>query len=121
MAEKRNIKLLVFGGRDFTAWNFLRDYLDAVAKEFEVTHVIHGDYRGADKLADKWALLRGIQPVRCPALWDAHDRRAGPIRNGRMVELRPDLAVGFVGGDGTADCERQARAAGIEVRLARQK
>jgi len=33
----------------------------------------------------------------------------------RMIEWRPDLLAAFVGGKGTADMVRRARAAGVEV------
>jgi ABC-type Fe3+-hydroxamate transport system substrate-binding protein len=40
---------------------------------------------------------------------------AGPIRNGRMLEYKPDLVIAFPGGRGTANMVKQARKAGIAV------
>jgi hypothetical protein len=52
--------------------------------------------------------------------WKRHGRKAGPIRNGEMV--RATVAEGgavrclaFPGGNGTSDCIRQAKAAGVSV------
>ena len=48
--------------------------------------------------------------------WAKHGRKAGPIRNQRMIdEGRPDLVVAFPGGTGTADMVERARVAGIRV------
>lgn len=41
---------------------------------------------------------------------------AGPMRNSRMINARPDLVVAFPGNAGTRDCKRQARRALISVR-----
>jgi len=52
------------------------------------------------------------------AEWHRHGKRAGPIRNQRMLEEgQPDLIVAFPGGHGTADMVRRARQAGIEVHV----
>jgi hypothetical protein len=48
--------------------------------------------------------------------WDGLGRKAGPIRNQRMLdEGKPDLVIAFPGGRGTADMVRRAREAGVEV------
>lgn len=46
--------------------------------------------------------------------WDCWGKAAGPIRNGRMVR-GIDMLVAFPGGNGTADCVRQAEAVGVRV------
>lgn len=52
-----------------------------------------------------------------PADWKTHGKRAGSIRNQKMIDdYHPQLVVAFPGGAGTADMVRRARAAGIEVR-----
>lgn len=53
-----------------------------------------------------------VTPV--PADWSL-GKKAGPLRNQRMIDMKPDKLLRFPGGRGTADCERRARAAGIEV------
>lgn len=48
--------------------------------------------------------------------WDGLGRKAGPIRNQRMLdEGKPDLVVAFPGDKGTADMVRRARTASLEV------
>jgi YspA, cpYpsA-related SLOG family len=94
--------VLVCGGRDFTDNKAVFDFLDALHAERRITHIIHGDARGADTIADAWALSRGVQPVRCPALWKYNGPKAGPLRNEMMARLEPDVVVAFPGGVGTA-------------------
>jgi hypothetical protein len=54
-------------------------------------------------------------PVAVMADWSI-GRKAGPIRNQRMLdEHAPDLVVAFPGGRGTADMVRRARKSGVEV------
>jgi hypothetical protein len=108
------VKVLVCGGRDFKDVGFACDFLDELHAKHRFTHVIHGDARGADTVADAWATSRGIQVVRCPANWSYHGKSAGHIRNSAMVGLEPDLVVAFPGGAGTASMTRIAAAHGIE-------
>jgi hypothetical protein len=62
--------------------------------------------------------VRGRQPVRCPALWTQHGKKAGPMRNQAMVDLLPEIGIAFPGGNGTADMAARCRAAKIPVVLA---
>lgn len=117
------MKILVCGGREYANQQFLYDFLDGVrfdehAAGRRVSVLIHGDARGADKLAHGWAITHGIQPVRCPALWDIHGPKAGAIRNRAMLELSPDLVIGFPGGKGTAHMVGLAKAAQVRIILA---
>lgn len=87
------------------------------AKEEGATVLIAGGANGADAYCERWAAEHGLHVVRFRADWDAHGPAAGPIRNARMIaEGKPDLVIAFPGGRGTADCVRQAKAAGIPVR-----
>lgn len=109
------MKLLVCGGRDFNQPEKLYQVLYKLVASHSITHVIHGDARGADSLAGEWARGAGIQEVRCPANWDRHGKRAGYIRNAAMLELAPDLVVAFPGGRGTDMMVKLAEEAGVEV------
>lgn len=108
----KGMKVLVCGGRNYNDRNKVSEVLGSLAG---VTHVIHGDYRGADTLAKQWAEGMGVQPVNCPANWELFDSAAGPRRNRAMLALGPDLVVAFPGGSGTADMVEAAREAGVEV------
>lgn len=107
---------LVCGGRDFDDIGFLIEFMDVQHALRGFTHILHGNARGADTIADSWAMSRGIQPVRCPALWGYYgSKSAGPIRNGAMALLRPHIVIAFPGGSGTASMLRIAKERGIEI------
>lgn len=98
------MRVLVAGGRDFTDRQGLYAVLDRLDETRHFTVVIHGDYRGVDWLARDWAHARDRRDDPYPAEWKRFRGRAGPIRNQRMIdEGKPDFAVLFEGGDGTAD------------------
>ncbi len=109
-------RVLVCGGRDYTDWDVLWDYLNARLSEWGFLVLIHGDARGADRLADAWAIEHGVQPAACRANWRRWPRAAGPTRNNRMLTLQPQACIAFPGGTGTADMVRQCEAARIQVR-----
>jgi hypothetical protein len=94
----------------------LAETLDVLNADHHISVVIHGAYKGADTLASDWARRRWVKELPFPANWKAEGKRAGPIRNQRMVaEGNPDLVVAFPGGDGTNDLITKAKAAGIKV------
>lgn len=109
--------IIVCGGRDYTHFGRIDMVLTYVLRtRGRPLRIVHGGARGADTLADAWALANGCERIAYPADWKAHGRAAGPIRNALMLEReKPDLVVAFPGGKGTADMVSKARAAGIEV------
>lgn len=112
------MKIIVCGGRDYSNQAFLEEWLDRLNQSGQVSAVIHGGASGADTRAGVWAKKRGV-PVRVfPADWKAHGKAAGPRRNARMLEERPDAVVAFPGGRGTDDMVRQATRAGVRVLFA---
>jgi hypothetical protein len=109
------MRLLVTGGRDFSNRELLFEALDRLHAVRGFTVLIHGDANGADRLAGEWGAARGVTVEAHPADWKKHGRAAGPIRNQKMLEEKPDLVVAFPGGRGTADMVRKAKQAGLEV------
>lgn len=108
--------VLVTGGRDYKDQRELFGVLDKLHAERGFTFLMHGDARGADQMAHRWAKKRGVQPVAMEALWDAEGNSSGLKRNARMLEFRrPDVCVAFSGGRGTANMMRIAREAGVEL------
>lgn len=115
--------VLVCGGRDYADRARVFHALDTLASRIAVTKVIHGacqdkdgKLRGADRWADEWARERRIVVIQYPANFREYGPRGGPMRNQRMLEDgKPDAAVAFPGGDGTADMCRRLQAACIKV------
>ena len=112
------MRVIVCGGRDYSDTDKLSEVLNEVLLTCDDELVIiQGGASGADRLAERWAQARGLTVRTYRALWGQYGKRAGPIRNQRMVdEGRPDLVVSFPGGRGTADMVRRAHAAGLPVR-----
>lgn len=109
------MRLLVCGGRSYSNKDFVFSCLDGVRKKKGITCVIHGDATGADRLAKLWAQMNDVEDIPYPADWTM-GRRAGPIRNERMLkESMPDGVIAFTGGAGTMNMVRLARSAGVKV------
>lgn len=102
------MKVLVCGGRDYENWQHVHSTLNELHKARKITHIIHGNAPGADKIGGRWARESGVQEVICPSNWDKYGTRGGPLRNQAMLQLVPDLVLAFPGGKGTADMMRQA-------------
>lgn len=111
-------RVLVCGGRDFHDVALLIRTLNHYHDQYgQKLRIINGGATGADRLAAEWAERRHVPVQTYWAYWKTHGKKAGPIRNQRMLdEGKPDLVVAFPGGRGTADMVRRARAAGVPVK-----
>lgn len=110
------LRILVCGGRDYQDWKRVYKALDHLQAKRGISCIIHGAAPGADTLAAQWAKERGVIVEPWAADWKRWGNAAGPKRNAEMIrEGRPDAVVAFPGGPGTADCTRQAEAAGLKV------
>ena len=113
------MKILVCGGRIFGLSDEERNLIHAQLADLVVQHddsIVVGGAPGVDTVAEEWAKHWEIRYEVFPAQWRLHGKKAGPIRNQRMLdEARPDLVVAFPGGAGTADMVRRAHKAGINV------
>lgn len=110
------MRILVFGGRDYSDRGAVYRALDRLHEKRGISAVIHGAARGADSLGGEWARARDVAELPFPADWSGLGRKAGPIRNQQMLdEGKPDGAVAFPGGRGTADMRGRCEAAGIKV------
>lgn len=96
------------------------ELLDAMLDRTRPLCIIHGNARGADLCAASWARRRGILDFPFPARWDLYGRSAGYERNKTMLyDGKPDLVIGFPGGEGTWMMTELARRAGVEMRRVR--
>lgn len=131
-----SFRVLVTGSRDWPNPNMIRELLDDLLWEHGELTVVHGDARGADKIASSWctdtmAVGPGlVTEERWPAQWDKHGKAAGIIRNGEMVSQWADVCLAFFTEcalkkctfrdkhycHGTTNCALLADNAGITVR-----
>lgn len=114
------MRVLVTGSRDWDDEDLIWKTLRQVCSETgEAVTIVHGACStGADYLADKVALFWDLPVETYPAQWSLHGRRAGYLRNKKMVDTKPDLRLAFIknespGATMTAD---MAEEAGIETR-----
>lgn len=84
--------IVVSGGRN---WNKPDVVLQAFDK-IQADHVtlVHGDCRGLDRLAGSLAKKRGWTVIPKPANWSL-GKKAGPIRNRQMLNMKPNLVILF--------------------------
>ncbi len=116
--EARGLRVLICGGRDLTEgdarWCNLLSQYDEQYGPF--AHVIHGGAKGGDNIGKEWAALNKLPVSEFVANWRKYGKRAGPLRNQRMLdEGKPDLVIALPGGRGTADMIQRAEAAGVRV------
>ena len=120
----RKLVILVTGGRNYDDLDHMVERLGRYAGR-DVT-LVHGDCGGADRLAVKAVRRLGCRWLLHPmaADWHKHGRKAGPLRNQRMVEAcvrarergAEVIVEAFPGDRGTADCVRRAFGAALPVR-----
>ncbi|MEL6179704.1 MAG: SLOG family protein [Myxococcota bacterium] len=77
------------------------------------TTLLHGGASGYDEWSGRVADRLGIPVEVFSADW-SQGRKAGPIRNRRMLATADHL-IALPGGDGTKDCTRAAESMGIPV------
>jgi YspA, cpYpsA-related SLOG family len=111
------VRVLVCGGRDGLDPDYVEKTLDRVlAARGPFDRLIHGDARGVDRTAGKWARDNHILEWEFLPEWHRVEASDGQSRNQRMVgEGAPDLVIAFPGGVGTANMVEVAKAAGVEV------
>jgi hypothetical protein len=108
------MRTIICGGRDYHLYREHWQWLDILADAIPITTVLEGGAAGADIGARQWAETRNIAVETYDAQWATYGPAAGPMRNLDMVS-KADALIAFPGGNGTADCTKKARAAGLSV------
>ena len=84
------MRTIVAGGREFNDYALL----DLTLSRMNVTEVVSGTARGADKCGELWAHNNNVPIHRCPARWKKYGKRAGFLRNEYMA-TQADVLVAF--------------------------
>ena len=108
------IKVLVCGDRNWRDLDKIRIRLAALGSDVTI---VHGDCRGADRMAGFVGHQLGMKVIAVPAKWTTLGRAAGPIRNQAMIDMVPDLVLAFhsnlSNSTGTVDTINRAKLARI--------
>lgn len=96
------MKVLIAGSRDFSDYDLLEAQVDQVANN--ITEIISGTARGADRLGEEYARRHKISIKKMPAEWDRLGKQAGFARNKQMSRVA-DIGIIFWDGHsrGTAN------------------
>lgn len=107
------MKILVSGSRTWVD----KERIRKVLLSYSPTFVIQGGARGADRLAREVCFEEGIPCHTEHAKWEKFGNAAGPIRNGEMLKMEPDLVLAFWDGAsrGTKDMIDTAHKSGVDV------
>jgi len=112
--------LAIVGSRSFDDYQLLRrETLAVIAKYGACERIVSGGANGADTLARRYAVEHDIPFVEYAAEWAKYGKRAGPMRNARIVEeCTHVLAFPLGASPGTRDTISQAARAGKIVIVA---
>lgn len=121
VAANRPRRILVTGSRTFTDRDLIEHVLAEKFKEGDIV-IVHGGARGADRMADEWAVINSVKRDVYPVVssdWQRFGKRAGILRNEVMLDSGPDLVIAFWDGKskGTAHTISEARRRGIPFEL----
>lgn len=117
-------RVIVCGSRKWSDRRLIAETLNDLVEEFAPDYpvIVHGDARGADRLAAEEAGKAGLLVEAHAADWDRYGKNAGLVRNAEMAELGADLCVAFWDGasTGTQHMMNVARMSDIPVRIVRK-
>lgn len=115
------MRLLICGDRNWDNLAAIKAVLQEIGPT-NIEYIIEGGARGADFQAAVAAQCLSIKIKEFPANWKVYHRAAGPIRNTQMLrEGRATHVIAFhdniANSMGTTDMVKQARAAGVPVKV----
>lgn len=112
------MKVIVCGDRNWRDADLICDRLSKLPKD---TIVIQGGANGADFWGKYIAERLGLEVKSFLPNWGQYGKAAGPIRNRRMLQEKPDLVLAFhdslKDSKGTKDMVNAARKAGVTVEI----
>lgn len=87
------MQIIICGDRNWTDIRLINEFLDHLYPWDDT--ILHGMAKGADTIADNLGHEKHFTVKRFPAQWWKIGHAAGPIRNKKMIDQRPDLVVAF--------------------------
>lgn len=91
------MQVVVCGSRSYTNKDLVYELLDVC----QPTEIVHGGSKGADSIAQQYAVDHNIEYTVFLPEWDVYGRGAGPVRNKMMIEYsNPDCIILVFGSSG---------------------
>lgn len=126
----KKYRIIVAGGRDFDDYELVMDTLDEYIDQLWVDNghieIVSGRAKGADRLGEKFADIRGISIACFEADWRTFGKFAGPMRNVEMAKYASEegytgVLIAFWDGEsrGTKNMIEAAEKYGLEVKVVR--
>lgn len=78
------MKTVIAGSRTITDYNELLKAIDKIS--WKITKIVSGGARGVDKLGERYAKENNLPLQIYPPNWNEYGKRAGIIRNLKMIE-----------------------------------
>jgi hypothetical protein len=86
--------VIVCGSRSWDDWSVVDHVISQIRRRYgDDVVVVHGGARGADRMAGYAARKAGLDVIVEAADWDRHGKRAGILRNARMLSRHQPVAV----------------------------
>lgn len=84
------MRVVIAGSRSINDFDLIKEAVERSG--FDITEVVSGTARGADRLGEHWARTNNVPIKMMPADWDKNGKAAGYIRNREMAEYA-DAAI----------------------------
>jgi YspA, cpYpsA-related SLOG family len=108
------MKTAIVGSRNIENYDLLKQ----ATKGLKITMVISGGAAGVDKMAERYAIEKGLPLTVLNADWQAHGKSAGMIRNAEIVKTADQVIAIWDGqSKGTAATINMAKKAGKAVKI----
>ncbi len=115
------MKVLICEDRNWDNYSIIKNYVEKLPKD---VIIIEGGCRGADRLSKMVAIQLSLKFIEVKAEWNKYGKSAGPIRNRKMLDMKPDIVIAFHNNidksKGTKDCINEAKKRGMVVRIVKE-
>jgi len=88
------MKFAIVGSRTFNDYELLKDEVDKLLKECNITEIVTGGAKGADSLAERYAKENNLKLTIFHPEWNKYGKRAGYIRNDKIWQYA-DIGIAF--------------------------
>ena len=112
------MKVIIAGSRGFSDFSLLFSKCEEILENQIDIEIVSGTAKGADKLGEHYASLKGHSVIQFPADWDKHGKAAGYVRNKEMAEYS-DALIAFWDGEskGTKHMIDLAQTKGLKIHV----